>query len=264
MPSSPITICETAARAAGQVLRDMQGTISIRHKSNRFDLVTEADLAAQKTVERIILESFPDHSILGEEGNLSEQARRNTSKFRWIVDPLDGTTNYVHGVPMFCTSIALAEEDELICAVIYNPVSDELFSARRGEGAFLNGKRIQTSAYTTLAESLVAVSFPTMTTMDTPDMLAFLNSIPECQAIRRSGSTALNMAYVAAGRFDAAWSFRSHPWDVAAGTLLVREAGGIVTRPDGSPMTLDDPAPACSVANETLFSLVIPLINRSR
>jgi myo-inositol-1(or 4)-monophosphatase len=259
MPSY-ISVCENAARRAGKILCDMQNTISVRHISDHFDIVTEADLAAQKIVEQTILESFPDHGILGEEDNLSVQARQSTSPFRWIVDPLDGTTNYVHAVPMFCTSIALVCDDDLLCGIIYNPVSQELFSAEKGGGAFLNGKRIQTSSYTTLTESLVAVSFPTVTTMYTPDMRAFLNSIPECQAIRRSGSSALNMAYVAAGRFDAAWAFRTHPWDVAAGTLLVREAGGVVTKPDGSPMSLDDPAPVCCAANDTLLAQVIPLI----
>lgn len=257
MTPSPIAVAETAARAAGRILCDMQSSISVRHKSNRFDLVTEADLAAQKAVEGILLDAFPDHGFLGEE---SGPARTDTSKYRWIVDPLDGTTNYVHGVPMFCVSIALAEGDEPLCGIVFNPITGELFSATRGEGAFLNGKKIETAPHTTLAESLVAVSFPTMTTQDAPDLVAFLNTIPVCQAIRRTGSSALNMAYVACGRFDAAWSFQSHPWDVAAGSLLIREAGGVVTRPDGSPLRLDDPAPACGVANETLHAALVPLI----
>ncbi len=260
MSLAPIFVCEKAARAAGQVLRDMQGKISVRHKSDRFDLVTEADLAAQKVVEQAILDAFPDHSILGEEDNLSEQSRKNSAQHRWIVDPLDGTTNYVHGVPLFCTSIAFVSGGEILCGVIYNPISEELFSAEKGKGAFLNGQSIQTSSFTALAESLVAVSFPTTTTQDAPDMKAFLKVISECQAIRRSGSAALNMAYVAAGRFDAAWAFRTHPWDVAAGALLVSEAGGAVTKPDASPLTLDDPTPFCCSASITLHSAVISLI----
>ena len=253
-------VCEEAARAGGKVLRDMLGTISVRHKKNRFDLVTEADVTAQKTIEEIVFKAFPEHGLVGEEGDQTQRSVKD-AEFRWIVDPLDGTTNYVHGVPFFCTSVALARNNDVLCGVIYNPMTEEFYSAEKGAGAFLNENRIQTSHYKTLDEALVSVSFPTMTTSDAPDLVAFLKSVPVCQAIRRTGSTALNLAYVAAGRFDATWTFGCHPWDVAAGILLIQEAGGVITRPDGTPTTLDDPSPVCGSANTTLHRTLMALLN---
>ena len=261
MNENYLAVCEEAARAAGKVLRDMLGTINVSHKKNPFDLVTEADIAAQKAVERIVFEKYPEHGLIGEEGNLTHKSAKDAG-FRWIVDPLDGTTNYVHGVPTFCTSIALARNDEVLCGVIYNPMTGEFFSAEKGKGAFLNGEKIQTSRYETLGESLVAVSFPTMTTEAAPDLIAFLKSVPVCQAIRRTGSTALNLAYVAAGRFDATWAFNCHPWDIAAGTLLIAEAGGVVTKPDGTPIDFKDPSPVCGGANPMLHEELMRLLNR--
>ena len=250
-----INICETAARTAGNILRNMLGKITVRHKKNPFDLLTEADLAAQRAIEEIVLGAFPDHRFIGEEGCCG-----GDSEYRWIVDPLDGTTNFVHGVPLFATSIALAKGDELLCGVVYNPVMEEFYSAERGKGAFLNGERLRTSPVQTLGESLVAVGFPTQTTSDSPDLVAFLKAIPVAQAIRRTGSTALNLAYVAAGRFDTMWGFTPHPWDVAAGALLVLEAGGIVTHPDGTPLRFDDPSPICATANPPLHAEVLRLL----
>lgn len=259
--TSFISVCEKAARAGGNVLRNMLGNIHVKHKKNPFDLVTEADVAAQKIVEQTIAEAFPEHRFLGEEGDSVLRKQDIDSEFLWIVDPLDGTTNYVHGVPMFCTSVALAQNDDLLCAVVYNPVMEEFYHAEKGKGAFLNGEPIQTSSYRTLGKSLVAVSFPTVTRQDAPDLTAFLRTIPVAQAIRRTGSTALNLAYVAAGRFDATWAFKCHPWDIAAGALLVREAGGVVTKPDGTPIDFEDPSPVCAVANETLFGEVMKILN---
>ena len=232
----------------------MLGKITVRHKKNSFDLLTEADLAAQKAIEEIVLGAFPDHRFIGEEG-----CAGGDSEYRWFVDPLDGTTNFVHGVPIFATSIALAKGDELLCGVIYNPVMEEFYSAERGKGAFLNGERIRTSNVPTLSESLVAVGFPTETKSDSPDLVAFLRAVPVSQAIRRTGSVALNLAFVAMGRFDAMWGFAPHPWDVAAGALLVLEAGGAVSRPDGTPLRFDDPSPICATANSTLHVEVLRL-----
>lgn len=254
-----LDVCEEAARAAGLVLRNMLGTISVRHKKNAFDLLTEADIAAQKTIEEIVFQHFPEHGLIGEEGNLTQRSTKD-AEFRWIVDPLDGTTNYVHGVPLFCTSIALAQRDKVLCGVVYNPMTEEFFSAEKGKGAFLNGERIQTSQYETFGEALVAVSFPTATNKSSPDLTAFLKSVPFFQAIRRTGSTALNLAYVAAGRFDATWAFQCHPWDIAAGALLISEAGGIVTQPDGGPLTFGDPAPICGAANAVLHETLVRML----
>jgi len=252
MSISYLSVCEEAARSAGKILLEMLGTTSIRHKKNPRDLVTEADVAAQKVIESILLGAFPDHRFLGEEGNSSPLNQGNSSEFCWIVDPLDGTTNFVHGVPSFGPSIALTRGEDVLCGVFYNPMTDEFFSAAQGQGAFLNGRKIQTSSWQTLGEALVAVSFPTEIREDSPDLTAFLRTLPVCQSLRRTGSTALNLAYVAAGRFEATWAFRCHPWDIAAGIVLVQEAGGIVTKPDGSPIDLGDPSPICAVASETL------------
>jgi len=263
MSSYYLSVCEEAARSAGKVLVDMLGNISVRHKKNPRDLVTEADVAAQKTIETIVLGAFPDHRFLGEEGNLSPSTSNCTSEFCWLVDPLDGTTNFVHGVPCFGPSIALTKGTEVLCGVFYNPMTEEFFSAEKGQGAFLNGKRMQTSHRQTLVEALPAVTFPTQSERSSPDLAAFLKAMPLCQSIRRTGSAALNMAYVAAGRFDAYWAFACHPWDIAAGTVLILESGGIVTKPDGSPIEFTDPAPICAVANETLHRELIEMLTFS-
>jgi myo-inositol-1(or 4)-monophosphatase len=253
MSTSYLSICEEAARSAGKILLDMLGTTSIRHKKNPRDLVTEADVATKKTIESIVLGAFPEHRFLGEEGENTSSGSKGSSEFCWIVDPLDGTTNFVHGVPCFGPSVALARGTDVLCGVFYNPMTEEFFSAAQGQGAFLNGKQIHVSTWQTLEESLAAVSFPTAIRDDSPDLIAFMKTIPVFQSLRRTGSTALNMAYVAAGRFDATWAFRCHSWDIAAGIVLVREAGGIVTKPDGSPIDFSDPAPFCAVANEALY-----------
>ena len=252
MQSSYLSVCEEAARSAGKVLLDMLGTTGVRHKKNLKDLVTEADIAAQRVIESILLGTFPDHRFLGEEGNVTPSGSSHASEFCWIVEPLDGTTNFVHGVPCFGPSIALTHGTEVLCGVFYNPAAEEFFSAAQGQGAYLNGRQIHAGTRQTLEEALGSVSFPTQVQEDSPDLLAFLKTLPKCRAIRRTGSTALNIAYIAAGRFDAFWSFASHPWDIAAGIILVEESGGIVTKPDGSPIDFNDPAPICAAANETL------------
>ncbi|MDR2169347.1 MAG: inositol monophosphatase [Planctomycetaceae bacterium] len=258
MSSNYLSICEEASRVAGAVLCDKLGTVSVRHKSNRFDLVTEADVAAQKIIEQIILDAFPDHQLLGEEGNLTQQNINKNSEFKWIVDPLDGTTNYVHGMPFFCTSIALAQNNAIICGAIFNPITNEFFYAEHNKGAFLNNKPIRVSACQTLDEALVSVGFPTIVSTDSIEVQLLLHACPQCQAIRRTGSTALNLAYIAAGRFDAGWALKCHAWDIAAGVILVNEAGGKITQPDNKPININnDPTPFCAAANENLHKLVI-------
>ena len=259
--ASYLSVCEDAARSAGKILRDMLGTTSVRFKRDPSDLLTEADLAAQKTVESIVLGAFPEHRFLGEEGNLTPLSQQGSSEFCWIVDPLDGTTNFVHGVPIFGTSIALTKGTDVLCGVFYNPMTEEFFSAAQGQGAFLNGNRLHTSTWQTLGESLVALSFPTKIHEDSPDLLVFMRAATLCQSFRRTGSTALNLAYVAAGHFDATWAFNCHAWDIAAGVILVQEAGGVVTKPDGSPIDFSEPAPICAVANETLHQKVMEVLN---
>lgn len=248
-----LEICEKAAIAAGAVLREKLGKVGFREKK-RADLVTEADTAAQEVIAQIVKKAFPDHAFLGEEmpGAASDSLLDSPNRFCWVVDPLDGTTNFVHQIPFFCTSIALVQGREPICGIIYNPISGEFFSAEKGKGAFMNDEPIRVSSVTQASESLVAVGFPPNTQPDAPDLQAFLKAVPVAQAIRRTGSTALNLAYVAAGRMDAMWGFSTNAWDIAAGIVLLREAGGVVSAPDGQRFSLDQPSFICA-ANEELL-----------
>ncbi len=271
-----------AALEAGAILRDKIGRVRVREKGPA-DLVTEADVESQRCIEDILLGAFPDHYFLGEESQGatpsfgSELAPSVSSKkflresqcgsgapgdlpYTWIVDPLDGTTNFVHGVPFFCTSIALCRGNDIICSVIYDPNSDELFTAEYGQGAFLNGRRISTSDAVRPADALTSVSFPTVTRLDSPDYLAFLHCATVCQAMRRTGSTALNLAYVACGRFDCNVCQCAHPWDVAAGILLILEAGGLATHVDGRPYDLAV-KPLLVSANSELHNGFLTLLN---
>lgn len=233
-----VEICEKSVRAGGQILLERLGRVTAREKG-RADLVTEADLASQEAIRRMILRAFPDHAFLGEE-DLGLPTHSNArSQYRWILDPLDGTTNFVHQVPHFSVSLALEHAGDLVVGAVYNPVADESFLAVRGQGARLNGKSIRTSGITALVDALVAVGFPALVSPESPDLRAFLAMIQRCQSVRRMGSAALNLAYVAAGRFDGCWSCSTKPWDAAAGTLLVREAGGVVTSPNGTPFSVD-------------------------
>lgn len=256
-----ITTCEEAARAGGAVLKSKLGKVGFREK-RKADLVTEADTESQDTIRKIVLGRFPGHDFLGEESIGGVKTWTGTAaKPRWIVDPLDGTTNFVHGVPFFCVSIALAVGDDILCGVLYNPMMDEFFSAVKGEGAFLNGVRMNTSEIKSTPGALVSVGFPTDTTSETPDLQAFLDVISVTQAIRRTGSAALNLGYVAAGRFDASWSFSTNPWDVAAGAIIVKEAGGVVTAPDGGPFTFAD-SRILAAANPALHSRLVERIGK--
>jgi myo-inositol-1(or 4)-monophosphatase len=234
-------VCEQAVRAAGAVLVEKWGKVEAREKG-QFDLVTEADLAAQEVVRRTVLESYPDHAFLGEEDEVGQVPPASNTEYRWIVDPLDGTTNYVHGVPHFSVSLALERAGELLIGAIFHPVANECFTAVAGEGTRLNGAAVRASRVATLSGALGSVGFPAVVRDDSPDLQVFLKAVNVCQAIRRTGSAALNLAYVAAGRFDLAWSFCSKSWDVAAGVLMIRESGGVVTAPDGGEFDLDHPA----------------------
>jgi len=169
--------------------------------------------------------------FVGEEK--TSQVEVGDDDFVWLVDPLDGTTNYIHGYPCYAVSIAVARGRELLAGVIYDPLAEELFFAEQGIGAWCNGQRLKTSSVASVGEALVAVSLPPRVGPDTPDVADFIRMVQFSQAVRRSGSAALNLAYVAQGRLDAFWATKIHPWDVAAGVLLVREAGGVVTGRDG-------------------------------
>ena len=212
------------------------GRVEVR-KKGRADLVTEADLASQQVVAETILAAFPDHAVIGEEdtGDVVPRA----SEYRWYVDPLDGTTNYVHQVPHFCVSLALEHSGRLLVGAVYDPVTEDCYSAVAGEGARLNGEPIRTSGVSRLSEALGAVGFPAQVKPDSPDLVLFLEAVKHCQALRRTGSAALNRCYVASGRYDAYWCYSTKAWDVAAGVLLIREAGGTVTSPDGGPFLVE-------------------------
>ena len=226
-----------AAREAGRVLQEWSKKFTISEKS-RKNLVTEADVSAQDAIFRIIHDKYPDHSFLGEEDLDVENAE---SDFWWIIDPLDGTTNYVHQFPYYCVSIALEYQGELTIGVIFDPTRDELFTAVRGEGAFLNDERIYTSNADQLYDAMCVASLPVGGTGDEPQVKQFLNVFPKARSVQRTGSAALNLSYVACGRLDAYWSGTLKPWDQAAGVVIVREAGGQVTTIGGTPFDVQQP-----------------------
>ena len=228
-----LAVCEHAARAGGRVLRDWVGRFAVTQKSAR-DFVTEADFASQREIRRIVAEAFPGHGFVGEEADAGASQPpagapgHAGSGLRWIVDPLDGTTNYVHGFPAYCVSVALADGDDIVVGAIYDPLRDECFTARRGDGAFLDGRRLHVPRVTALVDAVVAVGLPPQVTAESPAITDFLNVVPHVQSIRRTGSTALNLAWLACGRLHAFWARQIACWDVAAGLLIVREAGGAV------------------------------------
>ncbi|HUG89182.1 MAG TPA: inositol monophosphatase family protein [Planctomycetaceae bacterium] len=228
---------EEAARAAGRVLEDWAGRFTVSEKSPA-NLVTEADFASQEAIHALIRERYPDHGFLGEEG-LARTGR--DAAYRWIIDPLDGTSNYVHRFPYYAVSIALEHAGELCVGVILDPTRDEMFAAVRGEGARLNGRPLRTSQIDRLEQTFAVASLPVAVRRDDPAVERFTRVLEKVQTVQRTGSAALNLAYVAAGRIDAYWSSSLKAWDMAAGALLVREAGGRVTRLDGSEFQLDQP-----------------------
>lgn len=234
--ASYLEVCEQAVRLAGAILVEMLGQVTVKQKGPA-DLVTEADHASQDTVRRTVLAAFPEHDFLGEEDRPGD-APPPDAEYLWILDPLDGTTNYVHQVPHFCVSLALAQRGEVRCGAIFDPLLEECFTAERGKGAFCNRRRIQTSGVQRLDRALAAVGFPAVVRRDSPDLRLFAEAAVACQAMRRMGSAALNLAYVACGRFDLAWSFTTKVWDIAAGKLLIEEAGGRMTRMDGTELPL--------------------------
>jgi myo-inositol-1(or 4)-monophosphatase len=249
-----LTCADSAAREAGAILLQWRGRVHPREKSPA-DLVTEADEAAQQAIEYRLTQEFPDFYFVGEEDSAQTAgATRGTdvarkSNYGWIVDPLDGTTNYVHGMDDFCVSIALRRGGQIMLGVIYDPVRDQLFHAIRGEGAFLSGQRLRVSGATALNQALVAASFSARVLPESPEVQRFLQVLARAQAIRRLGSAALNLAYLADGRLDAYWASSVKLWDVAAGLLCVEEAGGQISSLDGSPLNLDRPCLAVSATS---------------
>ena len=208
-------------------------------EKSRADLVTEADVASQNAVKEVLLGRFPNHEFLGEEESVGKEPHEVRPKPdappTWVVDPLDGTSNYVHDVPAYCVSIGLVIASEPVVGVIYDPRQNELFAAAKGRGAFLNGRPIRVSAAKTLGESLLATGFPANYQKQLRNLAAWEKLSSLAQGLRRTGSTAINLAYVAAGRFDGYWAYDNYPWDLAGGTILVTEAGGVLSTIDGAP-----------------------------
>ncbi|MGG7054758.1 inositol monophosphatase family protein [Nitrosomonas sp. ANs5] len=230
-----LTIAVKAARRAGSIINRASQNLerlTVTRKAHS-DFVSEVDGAAEEAIIKTLLDAYPDHSILAEESGNSGDASK--SEYQWIIDPLDGTTNFLHGFPKYGVSIALLHRGVLSQAVVYDPVKDELFTASRGGGAFLNDHRIRVSKRTQLGESLIGTGFPFRDFTHMEAYLAmFKDVIPRTAGIRRPGSAALDLAYVAAGRYDGFWEMGLAPWDMAAGCLLILEAGGMVSDLEGN------------------------------
>jgi myo-inositol-1(or 4)-monophosphatase len=223
------------AREAGALLMQFfDRHIKIEYKGDA-DLVTAADRKSEALIRERIREQWPSHDVMGEEEGL----RDTGSEFRWYVDPLDGTTNFAHGFPVFCVSMGLQKGKELIAGVCYDPTRDELFSAERGRGAYLNDRAIQVSNISKLAESLLATGFPSHKRHKNPNIYFYHQITLHSHGVRRAGSAALDLCSVACGRFDGFWEFNLNPWDTAAGVLMVEEAGGKITDFNGGPFQLN-------------------------
>ena len=226
------------AQEAGKVLREeMERPPDIAYKGD-FDLVTQADRRSEQVIVSRLQKEFPGHAIAAEEGT----GKDTGSDYRWHVDPLDGTTNFAHGYPCFCVSMALACKNELLLGVIYNPIYHELFAAARGEGATFNGKKIHCSNVSSLKNSLLCTGFPNHKRQSHPNINYYWDFTLRSHGVRRDGSAALDLAYVAMGRFDSFWEFGLNPWDTAAGVVLVEEAGGRITDLQGQPYILGGPS----------------------
>ncbi|WP_322629082.1 inositol monophosphatase family protein [Halothiobacillus sp.] len=234
MPHPMLTMAVRAARAAGNVISratDHVQDLTIEVK-RRNDFVSEVDHQAEHAIIDILKRAYPDHHFLGEE---SGDTGNVESDYRWIIDPLDGTTNFLHGLPHYAVSIGLEYQGRIELGVVYNPTNQELFTAERGGGAYLNNRRIRVAGLRNLESALLGTGFPFRPEQDVQQYLkTFLALHGPLAGIRRAGSAALDLAYVASGRLDGYWEFGLRPWDIAAGVLLVREAGGIVIDSDGT------------------------------
>lgn len=234
------------AREAGQILLDKFGRKINISKKGGINLVTEADFASEKLIIEKIRSHYPKHSILAEESGESNVVVIDGEKsWKWIIDPLDGTTNFAHGYPCFCVTIALEYNDEIVVGVTFDPTRDELFAVEKGKGATLNGRQIRVSDTEQLKDALLVTGFPYDVQSRENFTKHFAGFTQKSRGIRRDGSAAIDMAYVACGRFDGFWEEGLHAWDVAAGVLLIEESGGRVSYYDGSPFSIYAP-PICA------------------
>ena len=251
----------TAAVLATQELAKWRKQFQVKEKG-LFDLVTDADVASQKAIHGYLSYRFPDHAFLGEEGDADKSRPSADAPPTWIVDPIDGTTNYVHDCPLYAISIGLQIDGELVVGVVHDPSRNEMFHAAKDHGAFINEEAIRTSDTDTLARALVATGFPTDIRGKEFILDYWTQFSYKAQALRRTGSTAINLAYLAAGRFDGFYAFDNHVWDVAGGVAVLLEAGGSITNADGSaydPYTVD-----CVASNGPLQSVMLEEIGKRK
>jgi myo-inositol-1(or 4)-monophosphatase len=260
-----LEVCEEAARAGGQVLLDWQGKFRAKKKGPK-DVVTEADLASQKIIREILLGAYPDHQFLGEETDPDTKrvSRRTPASadrggYRWVVDPLDGTANYIHHLPLFAVSIGLERGGKPLVGVVLDPVAGECFSAARGKGAFLNKEPIAPNRCRRLSEALMGVSISANVPRGSLEIRRLLEVAYGCQALRRLGSAALSLCYVACGRLDGYFGAGVKSWDTTAGAIVLQESGGILTNVNGRPFQLDC-SEFASAATEKLHQELIHIL----
>ena len=236
-PANLLPTMQSIAREAGSLLIDhFRGRVKVKIEyKGSADLVTIADRQSEALILARIRRDFPNHDVMGEEGTRIETG----SDYKWYVDPLDGTTNFAHGYPVFCVSLAVEFQGQRIAGVIYDPTRDEMFTAQKGSGACLNGEPVHVSKTATVDQSLVATGFPSQKRHKNPNIYFYHHLTLRSHGVRRAGSAALDLCNVAAGRFDGFWEFNLNPWDTAAGVLIVEEAGGRVTDFSGSPFQID-------------------------
>ncbi|MCP4940707.1 MAG: inositol monophosphatase [Planctomycetaceae bacterium] len=264
MNQQHLELAITAAKAGAVELMLRRDNRVVQEKAPK-DLVTDADLASQKAIREILLQGFPDYVFVGEEEGENEppaDVRRGDPSAQpcWVVDPLDGTINYVHRLQSFAVSIGLYANGKMCLGVVYDPVSEELFTAIDGEGAKCNGLPIKASDCSELGDALVACSFPAGVQGGDPEVAKFVTVLEQCRSLRRLGSCALNMCYVAAGRLDAYWATNVSAWDSAAGTVIAREAGAVLTGYNGDKM--DDWNPRfCVAATSPLHQSMVSLLS---
>ena len=250
---------EELARGGGGILRKSYGLQQTIHYKGEINLVTDVDRESERYILGRIRERFPDHGLLSEES----PERRSPSPYRWIVDPLDGTTNYAHGYPCFCVSVAVEHEGDVVAGAVYDPLLDESFTAAKGGGAFRNGERIAVSKTADLRKSLLATGFAYDVNTSTDNNFDYFRAfVLTGQAIRRDGSAALDLCYLACGRFDGFWELKLKPWDTAAGLLVLHEAGGISTRLDGGPYDIHQPDLLAS--NGRIHAQMVEVLRRAK
>lgn len=243
-----------AARRAGAVLLDWRQRFAVREKG-RFDLVTDADVASQEAIRNFLRMHYPDFGFLGEEDPAAGWSSLAEGRPTWIVDPLDGTTNYVHDCPVYAVSIGLMHGDSALVGVVFDPTRNELFQAAAGSGAWLNGGRLRTSSASNLEEALLSTGFPPDLHGQEQLLKTWQHFSLRTQSLRRTGSTSLNLVYVASGRHDAFWASQAFAWDAAAAIVLIREAGGIVSKLDGT--AYDPRTPQILASNGPLHPIML-------